>query len=266
MYQALPTPFDTGPAEQRRLVEPSRTFASGLDQDAFAQALEDDIGAIGSISIGEANRGYVFNAVQMPESPLWILAEPKFSFGTRETVESLGHAITAVNRLYPDSPAIYIGHIGKERGGWLSPHRSHQSGRDVDLGFYYLGESRWYLKATPENFDVRRNWALLSALFKTTPVEYVFIDRSMHAALRAEAEAASESLMLIRDVFDGIHGKSQPLLRHARGHDDHMHVRFESAVAVANGLRVRNAFGRKAANRASLLAMLSTRAAKQKKH
>lgn len=265
LRDSIPTDLARPQLPASRLVEPQLTLVSALDEEAFESAIEDDVTRIGSVSIGAANRGNLFNAVRMPESPLWVLEQPKFAYGTEETIESLRNAIIAVNQLYPGTHPIHIGHIGKERGGWLSPHRSHQSGRDVDIGFYYRGESRWYVKATAENFDVPRNWALLSAFFKTSQVEYVFVDRDLHAPLRAEAEAVGESFMLIREVFEGIPGKTQPLLRHVRGHDAHFHVRFASKVAVQNALRVKSALGRKARSRASLLAMLNTKAVKQKK-
>jgi penicillin-insensitive murein endopeptidase len=265
LLAAVPTATPWAEPPPPRTVDPERTRVPALDDDAFAAAIQEDLDVIGSMSIGLANRGYLYNAVQMTDSPRWEVVEPKFAYGTRETVESLIHAIDAVNDLFPDTPKLHVGHIAKERGGWLSPHRSHQSGRDVDLGFYYRGQSAWYLKATPENFDVSRNWALLSALVKTSPVEYVFVDRALHPVLRVEALAVGESPELVRDAFDGVPGKTQPLVRHAWGHDDHMHVRFLSPVAVENALRARNALGRRAMNRASMLAMLKTRSAKQKK-
>jgi penicillin-insensitive murein endopeptidase len=248
-----------------RIADPEITNVSLLDDEAFAAAMADDLDLVGSMSIGAANRGSLFNGVPMPESERWKVEHPEFAFGTQETIDGVTHAINAVNDLFPDTPKLHIGHIARARGGWLSPHRSHQSGRDVDIGFYYRGQSAWYLKATAENFDVQRNWALLSALLKTSPIEYVFIDRSLQEALRAEAVAVGESPLLIRDAFDGIPGKTQPLVRHRWGHDEHMHVRFHSAVAVENAARARAFLGRKAWNRRTMVAMLSTRAAKQKK-
>jgi penicillin-insensitive murein endopeptidase len=121
------------------------------------------------------------------------------------------------------------------------------------------------VRATAENFDVERNWALLSALLKTSPIEYIFIDRSLHPALRSQAEAVREAPSFVRDAFDGIDGLTRPLIRHARGHDDHVHVRFQSAVAVQAALRAQNALGKKAFRRDRLVAMLKVRAQKQQK-
>lgn len=245
--------------------EPMTTRVDALDDSAFDAALEQDLTQLGALSIGAANRGLLWNGVPMPESPRWTIAEPEFAYGTEETVLGLVNAIDAVNELYPGTHPLTVGHLSKPGGGWLRPHRSHQSGRDVDLGLYYRDDSRWYARATPQNFDVPRNWALLSALMKTSPVEYVFIDRSLHPALRSQAEAVGEAPDFVRDAFDGIPGKTQPLIRHARGHDDHIHVRFRSEVAVDAALRARSRLGKQAFRRDRLVAMLKVRARKQEK-
>lgn len=261
----VPEPLAIAPPIVLAIATPLPTDVKALDDDQFALAVETDIGQVGSLSIGLANRGFLFNAVPMPEGPRWHIVEPQRAFGTRTTVESLVHAIDAVNELYPDTHPLSVGHLSNEVGGYLRPHRSHQSGRDVDLGFYYRDESRWYKRATSENFDVVRNWALLSALMKTSPVEYVFIDHSLHDPLREQALTVGESPQFVSLAFDGIPGKTQPLIRHARGHDDHMHVRFASTLALENTQRLRSAFGKKAYNNRSFIAMLRTRSAKQKK-
>ena len=248
------------------LVDPAPTLVPELADEAFTRALGEDVTELGALSIGAANRGLLFNGVPMPESPRWVIAEPRFSFGTEETVQAIAHAIDAVNELYPNTHPLTIGHLSKATGGWLRPHHSHQSGRDVDLGLYYTDDSRWYVKATAENFDVERNWALLSALMKTTPVEYIFIDRSLHPALKSQALAVGEAPNFVRDAFDGIPGVTQPLIRHARGHDDHVHVRFQSHVAVQAALRARNLLGKRAFRRGRLLSMLQVRAKKQHKN
>jgi penicillin-insensitive murein endopeptidase len=229
----------------------------------FERLMSERVTELGSLSIGAANRGFLFNAVQMPEGPLWEVVEPKYSWGTETTVRALSVAVKEVNRHYPETPRLFIGHLSRERGGWLRPHRSHQSGRDVDLGFFYLDGPNWYKQATPENLDVPRTWALLSALFKATPVEYAFVDRSLHPALREEATRIGESEHFLGEVFDG-DVRVEPILRHARGHRDHMHVRFASPAAVDNARRAVAHLGAKARRWQTLRSMLEHRARQQK--
>lgn len=256
--QLLPPPATTQPLyAQPRLVTPEP-----LEPGQFAEMFKDDVRAVGSLSLGLANRGYLFNPVKLEDGPYWEVVEPKFAWGTAETVAALENSITEVNRLYPDSPRLFVGHLSRSRGGWLKPHRSHQSGRDVDIGYYYLDGPAWYKQATAENLDVARTWALLSAMYKTSPLEYVFVDRSLHDLLRAEAERVEEPAELIAEMFDGDPMK-RPMLRHTRGHDDHMHVRFMSEVAVKAGQRARGHLGKSAVrHRAVALRLLEHRARK----
>lgn len=235
-----------------------------LDFAEFARAFDADVERAGSMSIGRANRGFLFNAVRLPEGPLWEVVEPRYAWGTRTTVQAITQAIKEVNRLFPETPRLYVGHLSRQHGGWLRPHRSHQSGRDVDLGFYYLDGPHWYKRATPENLDVERTWALLSAMMKLSPIEYAFVDRSLHAVLRAEAERVGEAPGLLAEVFDGS-PRAKPILRHARGHDDHIHVRFESRAAIQNAQLAVRKLGWRARNRGVLLGMLKARAREQER-
>ncbi len=244
------------------LAAPAPVQVAALTDLQFGERMKQSVREVGSISIGRANRGYLFNGVQLEEDPLWHVVEPKFSWGTATTVAAIQTAIREVNRIYPGTPRLHVGHISKQRGGWLRPHRSHQSGRDVDIGFYYSQGSMWYKRATAENLDVARTWALLSALHKASPLEYAFVDRSLQPLLRQEAERVGESPQFVRDMFDGEH-RGEPILRHARGHDDHLHVRFASVQAVTNATRAIRNLGKRAYNRASMLSMLETRAKKQ---
>ncbi len=235
---------------------PQKVDVERPDDAQLGIALEQDLSALGSLSIGSATRGRLYGAVHMEESELWHLTASDRAWGTQETVTALKHAIAEVQRLHPGSHRLRIGHISRKHGGWLRPHRSHRSGRDVDLGFYYLDDSRWYVNATAENLDVPRTWALLSALFKTAEVEYVFLDRSLHPLLRARAEELGESPELIRDVFDGQHPVTQPILRHTWGHRNHLHIRFASPVAVETAKRVKSKLGRNAWRDENLLRLL----------
>jgi hypothetical protein len=118
--------------------------------------------------------------------------------------------------------------------------------------------------ATAENLDVVRTWALVSAMLKVADVDYLFLDRSLHPLLRAEAERVGESPGLIAEVFDGDASK-QPIMRHARGHQTHLHVRFASAVAVRTAQRVGARLGASASRRGALLGVLKQRARVQAK-
>lgn len=210
---------------------------AALDDEELERLVREDPTALGSMSVGAPNRGAVFNSVQLPDSALWKMADPDHSWGTRESIEFVEHAITRVNEYFPDSPVLYVGDFSAKFGGRLRPHQSHQSGRDVDLGYYYLNDSAWYRRATFQNLDRARTWALLETLITETQVEYVFMDRSIQPLLKEYALAQGEDPQWLSRVFEGGPGNKDSIVRHRWGHATHMHVRFENPTAELTARR-----------------------------
>jgi murein endopeptidase len=210
---------------------------AALNDEEIGELVQTDPSALGSMSLGLPNRGMLMNAVEFPESPLWKRADPLHSWGTRESVEFVEYGIQRVNELFPDSPALYVGDFSARGGGRLRPHKSHQSGRDVDIGYYYTGEAVWYQRADAHNLDRARTWALLKALITHTPVEYVFMDRRIQPLLRDYALAQDEDPEWLARVFGGTSKVGDPIVRHRAGHATHFHVRFENPTAELTGRR-----------------------------
>jgi Penicillin-insensitive murein endopeptidase len=246
------------------IARPAPVTVQRFDDEAFKTVLNEEPTALGAIALGRPNRGSLFNAMPMPNTDArWKLEVPEHSFGTEEAVRGIEAAIAEVNRLFPNTPALSIGHLSSKDGGWLRPHRSHQNGRDVDLGFYYRDGSPWYRKATRENLDVPRTWALLSALERAAGLEYAFVDQSLHQALREHAESIGESQEFLVHMFDGPLPVRGPTIRHERGHLTHLHVRFSSPIAVENAHRVRLLAGKGARNSNALAQVLQRRQGKR---
>jgi penicillin-insensitive murein endopeptidase len=209
---------------------------AALDDQELEQLALQDPSALGSMSVGAPNAGALYNGVLMPESPFWKLADPAHAFGTRESIDFVVHAITRVNEYFPGSPLLYVGDFSAPRGGKLRPHQSHQSGRDVDLGYYYSTGEAWYKRATAKNLDRPRTWALLETLLTETRVEYVFMDRSIQPLLKDYALAQGEDPEWLSRIFEGA-GNRDPIVRHRFGHATHMHVRFENPTAELTARR-----------------------------
>jgi penicillin-insensitive murein endopeptidase len=195
-----------------------------------------DLRSWGSLSLGEPNRGRLINGVRLTPSPLFELVTPDQAWGTEETISSLKRAVEAVHARYPKTPPLHIGHISAAGGGKLKPHLSHQAGRDVDVGFYYSGQRAWYRRGTADNLDLPRTWALIRALIVESDVEFILVDRSLHSSLRKEAARQGDPPAWLDSVFRG-QGALPALIRHARGHTTHLHVRFFSPVARQNAER-----------------------------
>lgn len=193
-----------------------------------------------SLSVGVADRGRLRNGARVAKSP-HVVGRRGSSYGTRELVELLGRAAARVAEDHPGSK-LRIGDLSSARGGRIRPHRSHQSGRDADIGFYLSDPDGGFAEPgafvnigrdmTGEHreqtvsFDVVRNWALLEALL-TDPVarvQYVFVAEWLREALLSHAEA--------QGVPEELRAHAQAVLHRDPGnaHRNHFHVRIYCPV------------------------------------
>jgi penicillin-insensitive murein endopeptidase len=211
-------------------------FAELSDADLAAR-LRTDIGALGPMSIGQAHGGVLVAGAQMPAGANWEVVSPGLAWGTKETVDGLAHAIDSVAARFPGTPKAFIGNISASRGGHLPPHVSHQSGRDVDLGYYLSEGHRWYATANASNLDRPRTWHLVRTLVADSDVDLILIDLQVQKILKAYARELGEDAAWLDQIFQA-GGKSQrPLIFHAKGHATHLHVRFYSPAAQELGRR-----------------------------
>ena len=136
-----------------------------------------------------------------------------------------------------------IGDLSKRLGGQIAGHRSHRTGRDVDLLFYAEtpgGESvtsPGFVKFGPDGLavfpsdrggtrfirlDVAREWLLVKALMLSplANVQWLFISAPLEALLTEYARARGEDAELIWHAETVMlqPGDSLP-------HDDHLHLR-----------------------------------------
>ena len=245
------------PCRSRELASELRLVASlGL----AALLLSSCIGVFAddgsSISVGSHAKGALLHAVALPFEgrgyevhPDWRRRERRYT--TDEVARWLVDVFRDVADRIPDSIA-YLGDISGRRGGDVAMHRSHASGRDVDIFFYacdsagrplhdlpamlHFGRdgraARWSAgrggrgpqQPVPEaHFDVQRNWALVRAMLSTpgAEVQWLFVHRALADLMLAEAEREGTDAALVRRAQVLLHQPtdSQP-------HDDHMHVRL----------------------------------------
>lgn len=173
------------------------------------------------------------------------------NFATDELVGALVRATRVVSSTYPKTVAT-IGDLSRRSGGGSIEHRSHQSGRDVDVVFYGAGPTgraepprgvmihydrggkgvRWSppqgavapAAAVPNvHFDVRRNWLFVRTLLMDPGVEvqWIFTQRDLAAKLLQQGAAQAEDPALLARATQIIRQPSD-----SEAHDDHMHVRI----------------------------------------
>lgn len=218
------------------VVEPARHPLDGLDRSGLLALVRGEPERLGSLSIGRANRGSLYNGVQMPESPHWRLVDPDRSWATQETVDAITLAIHAVVSEHPSTPPLALGDMSKQRGGYFRPHRSHQSGRDVDIGYYYLEGPAWYKPADAKTLDRKLTWTLVKALLTQGSVEYLFIDKSVQKLLEEYALSVEPDRAWVHELFNPP-AKHESVVRHVAGHKTHMHVRFYNDQACETSKR-----------------------------
>jgi penicillin-insensitive murein endopeptidase len=158
-------------------------------------------------------------------------------WGVEPLVAMLDRAARSVRHQFPDA-ITSVGHLSREGGGEIDRHRSHESGRDADIGFFVRTASGRQLLETSfvafrgdgtaptwpgALFDDAKNWAFVSAMLEDPEarVTHIFVASPMRARLLAYAERIGwpEALRL----------RAAELMHQPRGslpHDDHFHVRI----------------------------------------
>lgn len=216
---------------------PQRAPTIKLTDQEIGTRLREEPGSLGPMSVGTTNGGALINGVQMPKGDHWEIIDPSNCWGTRETVDYLSRSIDKVHEQFPNAPKPVIGHISAKRGGRLSPHVSHQSGRDVDISYFLLTSRQGFVRASVDNLDLEKTWAFVKALVTETDVEMILIDTSIQRLLEEFASNHGEDEGWLDQIFQ-VRGKSRaPLVRHAKGHQNHLHIRFYSPMAQEMGRR-----------------------------
>jgi len=193
--------------------------------------------ALGSVSVGRANRGRLRNGALLEETEnvRYRSSGPELRWGTDEIVAGLERAGRRVSAQFPGAQ-LTVGDISRRNGGRFRPHRSHRNGRDVDVAFYMLENDepayaprfvriRGNGKAQGERelfFDDARNWAFVADMLRNEEslVQQIFISRPLRQRLLAEAARQNATADLIEKAAAIM---NQP--RRGGRHDDHFHIR-----------------------------------------
>ncbi|MGE0785349.1 MAG: penicillin-insensitive murein endopeptidase [Sandaracinaceae bacterium] len=226
-------PVDTTRSE---LVGPGSRSSAASPAPAAEAAVE----ASPSRSVGVPDRGSLRDGVELGEdAALFVRQGPREArWGTAELVGLILRAATTVTTVAP-GPKLVVGDLSGPRGGRISPHRSHRTGRDADIGFFLLDadghavqaphfvslrrDGCGHIRDTRYCFDPARNVALLSAMVQdpVAQVQYVLVAPDIRNRVLAEAERQgipTELLERIRTVTEPHAGSAS--------HRSHFHVRI----------------------------------------
>jgi len=187
-----------------------------------------------AVGLGRPTDGAILHALQLPPSTDYAIRCPAHAHATAATIGELMHALATVrNRGYTGE--LVVGDLSRLDGGQYGPHKSHQSGRDVDLwlpirgGRYERGCPRCgtdMCRPEPGQVDWHATWKLIQSLAERGAVEDIFLDWTLHPALASAArDLGVPDDEIQRQIQHPIRGRPT-LIKHSDGHVHHLHVRF----------------------------------------
>jgi penicillin-insensitive murein DD-endopeptidase len=156
-------------------------------------------------------------------------------YGVADLISLIKRVAKRVVKKYPRS-RMTVADLSSRTGGKTVGHRSHQSGRDVDFGFYLIDKRRRYRVAAnsfiPINqvtvgkapnghliFDLERNWELIEALVTDkVRVTQIFLSGHLKTLLLQYARVIQRPSKIIQ--------RARIVIRPHVTHDDHFHVRI----------------------------------------
>jgi len=182
----------------------------------------------GGVGVGSPDDGWLVNAVKIPPGEGYQVRFPETSYGTTHAVEQLLAGINRFRERSHNHGTLKIGSMSAVRGGELGHHRSHQTGRDVDIRLPRRAEIPSAIALTPKRVDWLATWELIKAFAEVDSV-VVFLDYAMQRRVHAAATAAGATdaeLDALLQYPRGSHARVG-FVRHSPGHDQHVHVRFD---------------------------------------
>ncbi len=192
-----------------------------------------------SLSVGSPASGWQLRAKRLRATQYLHIKERSetVAFGHPALVLMLQRTAKQMVRNVQSEPLL-VGDLSSEQGGPLYGHRSHQSGRDADVGFFALdqaGQPRsldHFVAYDAEGkardgsglrFDDYRNWLMVQTWLQDerADIRHVFV--AAHLRRRLLAFASS------RPAFAPFVDAAAELMlqpHNASPHDDHFHVRI----------------------------------------
>jgi len=201
-----------------------------------------------TISVGKPSHGYLLEGVRLPDSGEGFLTREVWRnrnnrFGTDETIDLVTGVARRMLAQVSDARLVVADLSGQGGGAQRAFHRSHQTGRDVDLLYYMRDASGQPFEADAMHVfnaatratdasgltvDIPRTWLLVRELV-TAPeaaVQWIFMYEPIASRLLDHARQIGEP--------DAVIARARRTLRQpgdSARHDDHLHVRVYCSAA-----------------------------------
>ena len=235
---------DPGDVRAYNIKRTGRRLYPGLELDVWRDPLLADAVAAdrppsgpaagirpGGFSVGRPSDGRLVNGVQIPASTDYDRRYPGSAWGTSYAVR---HLVDTLHRWREESGyggLLRLGAMSRQRGRRIGGHRSHQSGRDLDIRLPLREGLADTMSPTPRRTDWVAVYALVRAFAASGAVTRIFLDYRLQARLYKVAKEAGADRRTLRRLIQFPRGSraGRGLLRHSPGHDIHLHVRFACA-------------------------------------
>jgi penicillin-insensitive murein endopeptidase len=131
------------------------------------------------------------------------------------------HSLTAVNNY-----VLAVGDVAAKNGGKIGSHKSHRTGMDADIGYYFDNENlrqRFTNAVNNKSWMVEEQWELFKLVAKTGNVDRIFIHPSLKQRLCELAQKKGEirASDVGGDAFEAL-VRLQP----EPSHFNHFHLRL----------------------------------------
>ena len=197
-----------------------------------------------SESVGRPNRGSLKNGVRLDpdgdglERGFAVSRNRPDLWGTPELLKLIRQCGRTYRRYFSRKYAPFpVGDLSSRTGGPLKSHKSHQSGRDVDIGFMRKHPlSKGYFKDTPPSqMNLYAQWVVLKCFLDDPQTQMVFIEREIVKALKKYIKRIykkrPKKLKTYLSYFPG--GKNKAIVPD-QIHKSHMHVRIRCPKSDRN--------------------------------
>lgn len=179
-------------------------------------------------SQGNPASGRLARGLLLPLSRLWKRGKPAEVWLSSHTLTTLIAAFTdlRVDRGYDGE--VYIASISRRRGGKFPPHASHRTGLDIDIRLPLLPSIPLATYPTPDAVDWPALWELIEALLETGEVSVIFLDHRLQEHLYWAARWAGRTPEELAPIIHWPRKDKiwETIVRHARNHKGHIHVRL----------------------------------------
>jgi LysM repeat protein len=172
--------------------------------------------------------------VQIASHRAYRVRNKHLAWATASTADALRRGFSLIKARHGTSIRARVLDASSRGGGRLGGHRSHRTGRDVDITYFQsrCGPAGCPVeKVGPKELDVARQWSLFRYWLDNDDVEMLFVDYALQKPLYEHAKKKGATRKQLDRWFQYPRPAYEPhgVIRHWQGHKNHVHARFHDA-------------------------------------